>query len=33
MPWPVCNEPKSGERPAMPADFTPHIDLDKGPAH
>ena len=33
MPCPVCNVPEEGERPAMPADFTPHYDVDKGPMH
>jgi hypothetical protein len=33
MPCPVCNGSKKGERPAMPADFTPHLDRDKGPIH
>jgi hypothetical protein len=33
MPCPVCNVPEEGERPAMPVDFTPHYDIDKGPIH
>jgi hypothetical protein len=31
MPCPVCNEPKEGEQPAVPADFIPQLDRDKGP--
>ena len=33
MPCRVCNVPNEGERPALPTDFTPHIDVEKGPIH
>jgi hypothetical protein len=33
MPCPDCNEPKAGERPVLPADFTPTFDSNKGPIH
>jgi hypothetical protein len=28
MPCPACNEPDRGERPRLPAGFTPEIDVD-----
>lgn len=33
MPCPACNEPEPGERPRLPADFTPRLDADKGPVN
>jgi hypothetical protein len=33
VPCPDCNELNPGERPALPADFIPHVDRDKGPVH
>jgi hypothetical protein len=31
MPCLLCNAPQEGERPALPTDFTPHFEIDKGP--
>ena len=33
MPCRVCNQPATGERPRMPADFVPQFDRDRGPVH
>ncbi len=32
-PCPMCNQPAPGERPRMPADFVPKLDVDKGTVH
>jgi hypothetical protein len=33
MPCLMCNNPKPGERPRLPADFIVHKDADKGSVH